>query len=204
MSRLSGVPGKAARPGLSSMTGPDPARPLKVEEYHRMIEAGILGEDEPVQLIDGVLVAMTPQGAPQALVIQRLNRLLLQQVGEAFEVRPQLPLTLENESEPEPDLAVVRAEDARSRTRHPGTALLVIEVAGESLRLDRQSKAALYARAGIPEYWIVNLADATVEVQRDPDPVAGSYRTRLSRAPGDVLSTGSVPGIRVEVAALFA
>lgn len=169
-----------------------------------MIAAGILGEDERVQLIDGVLVAMTPQGPAYALVIQRLTRLLIQALGEAFEVRPQLPLTLEEDSEPEPDLAVVRAEEARSRKRHPGTALLVIEVAGESLRLDRGSKAAVYARADIPEYWIVNLAEAKVEVHREPDRAAGSYRTTASLSPGEILSPVSVPGIRVEVAALFA
>ena len=168
-----------------------------------MIEAGILVEDERVQLVDGVLVAMTPQGAPHALVIQRLTNLLARALGEEFAVRPQLPLTLGDESEPEPDLAVVRAAEARSRTRHPGTALLVIEVAGESLRLDRQSKAALYARSGIPEYWIVNLADARVEVHRDPDPVLGSYRMTFSRMPGETLIAGSVSGIHVEVAALF-
>jgi Uma2 family endonuclease len=179
-------------------------RRIKVEEYHRMITAGILGEDERVQLIDGVLVAMTPQGPAHALAIQRLTRVLIQAVGEAFEVRPQLPLTLQQDSEPEPDLAVVRAEEARSRKRHPGTALLVIEVAGESLRLDRGSKAAVYARAGIPEYWIVNLAEARVEVHRDPDRAAGFYRTTLSRAPGETVSAASVPGIRVEVASLFA
>jgi Uma2 family endonuclease len=179
-------------------------RRIKVEEYHRIIAAGILREDEPVQLIDGVLVAMTPQGPPHALVIQRLTRLLIQALGEAFEVRPQLPLTLDDDSEPEPGLAVVRAEDARSRTHHPRTALLVIEVAGESLRLDRQSKAALYARAGIPEYWIVNLAETRVEVHRDPDRATGSHRTTFSHAPGEALSARGVPGIRVEVAALFA
>ena len=73
---------------------------------------------------------------------------------------------------------MVRLADARSREHHPRTALLVVEVAGDSLRLDRQTKAALYARAGIPEYWIVNLAESTVEVHRDPDPETGVYRAK--------------------------
>jgi Uma2 family endonuclease len=80
---------------------------------------------------------------------------------------------------------------------------LVIEVAGDSLRLDRGSKAALYARAGIPEYWIVNLADSTVEVHRDPDPSTGSYRAKTVVPSGQQLPSSSVPGLTIDVAALF-
>jgi Uma2 family endonuclease len=178
-------------------------RRITVDEYHRMIAAGILGEDERVQLISGTLVAMTPQGGPHARVIQRLNRLLVRAVGDDLVVRPQLPLTLVDDSEPEPDLAVVRAGDAESRERHPRTALLVVEVAGESLPLDRQAKAVLYARAGIPEYWIVNLAESTVEVRREPDPASGSYRTKAVARGGDTLVAASVPGLSIGVADLF-
>jgi Uma2 family endonuclease len=115
-------------------------------------------------------------------------------------LRPQLPLTLPDDSEPEPDLAVVRLEDARSREHHPRTALLVVEVAGDSLRLDREMKAALYARAGVPEYWIVNLAESTVEVHRDPDPATGAYRARVVISPEGTLAAMSVPGLRINVA----
>jgi len=178
-------------------------RRIRVDEYHRMIEAGILGENERVQLIDGVLVAMTPQGRLHAFVIQELNRLLVRALADEYKVLTQLPLTLGGDSEPEPDLAVVRAEDARSRTRHPQRALLVIEVAGDSLRLDRESKAVLYARAGVPEYWIVNLAAASVEIYRDPDPVTGSFRTTSQCRRGDTLTALSVPGVRVDLRTLF-
>lgn len=178
-------------------------RRITVDEYHRMIAAGILSEDEHVQLIAGTLVAMTPQGGPHARVIQRLNRLLVRAVGDDLVVRPQLPLTLVDDSEPEPDLAVVRARDAESGERHPRTALLVVEVAGESLPLDRQAKAVLYARAGIPEYWIVNLGESTVEVRREPDPASGTYRTRTVARGGETLIAGSVPGLSVAVADLF-
>jgi len=135
-----------------SMATPTPdarerLRPISVDEYHRMIDAGILDEDEKVQLIDGMLVAMTPQGRPHAFVIQELTRLLVRALGDDFKVLTQLPLTLGNDSEPEPDLTVVRAQDAASRTHHPATAALVIEVSGDSLRFDRRTKAALYARA---------------------------------------------------------
>ena len=191
-----------------SMATPSPdarerLRPISVDEYHRMIDAGILDEDEKVQLIDGMLVAMTPQGRAHAFVIQRLNRLLARALGDEFEVLTQLPLTLGNDSEPEPDLAVVRAQDAASRTHHPATALLVIEVSGDSLRFDRRTKAALYARTGIPEYWIVNLDDATIEVRSDPDTTTGAYReTRVARR-GETLTAAAVPGVQVDVASLF-
>jgi Uma2 family endonuclease len=179
-------------------------RRISVDDYHRMIQAGILGEDEHVQLIDGMLVAMSPQGRPHAFVIQELNLILVRALPlREFKVLTQLPLTLGDDSEPEPDLAVVHARDAASRTEHPRTALLVIEVAGDSLRFDRKSKAALYARAGIPEYWIVNLAEAKVEVHRVPDPPSAQYREALVFRRGEILTSTAVPGIRVEVAVLF-
>ncbi len=178
-------------------------RRISVEEYHRMIEAGILDEDEKVQLIDGILVAMTPQGQPHAFVIMRLTRLLGRALSDDFEVLPQLPLTLGDDSEPEPDLAVVRAQDAASPLRHPSTALLVVEVAGDSLRFDRRTKLALYARSGIPEYWIVNLQDAVVEVFREPDVAAGLYRSTHTARRGETLRAATLPGVSVAVAALF-
>lgn len=175
-----------------------------MDEYHRMIEEGILGEDEPVELIAGALVAVTPQGSRHAVVIQRLTAALVRAVGDDLAVRPQLPLALSEDSEPEPDLAVVRACDAPLEGPHPGSALLVVEVAGDSLGLDRQSKAALYARASIPEYWIVNLAESVIEVHSGPDPVTGAYRSRSVVAAGGTLACRSLPGLAVDVARLFA
>jgi len=191
-----------------SMATPSPdarerLRPISVDEYHRMIDAGILDEDEKVQLIDGMLVAMTPQGQPHAFAIMRLTRLFARALSDDFEILPQLPLTLGDDSEPEPDLAVVRAQDVASTTRHPRTALLVIEVSGDSLRFDRRTKAALYARTGIPEYWIANLEDATIEVRSDPDTATGAYRdTRVVRR-GETLTAAAVPGVQVDVGSLF-
>ena len=94
-------------------------RRITVDEYHRIVEAGILGEDEKVQLVGGVLVATTPQGSRHAFVIQELNRLLVRAVGDDPRVRTQLPLVLGDDSEPEPDLAVVRASEAASSSRRP-------------------------------------------------------------------------------------
>jgi Uma2 family endonuclease len=189
----------ATPPGIG-----DRLRRITVDEYHRMIEAGILGEDEHVQLLSGALVAMTPQGSAHAVVVQRLTTALARAVGDDLAVRPQLPLTLPDDSEPEPDVAVVRAADATLHGPHPSRALLVVEVAGDSLRLDRQTKAALYARAGIPEYWVVNLLESVVEVHREPDPQAGAYRSRTVVGAGEVLAPRSVPGLEIAVSLLFA
>ena len=178
-------------------------RRITVGEYHRMIEAGILGEDEHVQLIAGTLVAMTPQGSRHAVVIQRLTAALVRAVEGDLAVRPQLPLTLLEDSEPEPDLAVVRATDAPFEGPHPRSALLVVEVAGDSLRLDRESKATLYARAGIPEYWIVNLAESAIEARSEPDRATGVYRSSAVVASGETLVARSVPNLTIDVASLF-
>ncbi len=168
-----------------------------------MIETGVLGEDTHVQLVAGALVAMTPQGPAHARLVHRLTRLLVRAVSDDLAVLPQLPLTLLEDSEPEPDLAVVRADEAGSRDHHPRSALLVIEIAGDSLRIDRETKASLYARAGVPEYWIVNLAESLVEVHRDPDP-SGVYRSKVVVRRGELLASPSVPGLTVDVDALFA
>jgi Uma2 family endonuclease len=117
-------------------------------------------------------------------------------------VRPRLPLTL-HDSEPEPDLAVVRASDVKSAARHPTTALLVVEVAADSLALDPSVKAAIYAAVGIPEYWIVDVEAKCVEVLLDPDARARSYRSRATARPGDRLQPTALPGVGVDIAALF-
>jgi Uma2 family endonuclease len=177
-------------------------RLLNIEEYHRMVAAGIFGEDERVELLEGVIVAMTPQSAPHARRIQWLTRFLVRTLGDEYAVRPQLPLTLGERNEPEPDLAVVRAE-ATSENRHPETAVLVIEVAGDSLRRDRRVKAAVYARSGVPEYWIVNLEARIVEVLSDPDATTGSYRRTRACSTAETLSSEALPQVTFPVAELF-
>lgn len=136
-------------------------RLFTVNEYHRILEAGIIGDDERVELLEGVIVVMTPQNPPHASAIQRLNKWLARQLDDSLALLPQLPVPLGNRSEPVPDLAVVKAQDI-TRESLPRTALLVIEVADTSLRKDRGFKAALYTRFGIPEYWIVKVQESTV------------------------------------------
>jgi Uma2 family endonuclease len=175
------------------------ARPITVSDYHRMIEAGILDEDEHVELLEGVIVKVSPQGPRHAVVIQRLTALLIRQLSSEYAVRPQLPLSLGEASEPEPDLAVVDAAEAASTERHPSHALLVIEVADDSLRKDRLVKASLYAAFDIPEYWIVDLAGRRIEVHRHPDAEARRYRTSLVFGTGQELRCSSVPAVTVRV-----
>ena len=137
-------------------------------EYDRLIELGVLHEDEPIELLAGRLVVREPQRTPHAVATQLAAEALRAAFGAGWMVRVQLPLALDDESEPEPDVAVVRGAPRDYLRDHPSAPALVVEVAHASLRADRLLKAHLYARAGIAEYWIVNLIDRVLEVHRLP------------------------------------
>jgi len=137
-------------------------------EYGRLIDVGVLHEDDAIELLEGRLVVAEPQHTPHATAIDLAGEALRQAFGPGWRVRVQLPLGLGRDSEPEPDVAVVRGDARDFLVDHPTTAALVVEVADASLQLDRRVKARIYARAGITDYWIVNLVDRVVEVHRDP------------------------------------
>lgn len=140
-------------------------RPLRRAEYDLLIEQGVF-VDERIQLLDGELVTMSPQKAPHAGIVEALNeRLMPALVGKA-RVRVQLPMAAGEHSEPETDLAVVPADEPRDR--HPERALLVIEVADASLSLDLVRKARIYAAAGVPVYWVIDVNRDVVHVHTDP------------------------------------
>jgi Uma2 family endonuclease len=181
--------------------GNDRIRRLTRAEYDRMIELGLFDEDERLELLDGILVAVSPQGAPHAYTIQTLNTLVQRALGDRSDVvvRPQLPLALGAHSEPEPDVAIVPA--GNYAVAHPTTALLVIEVADESAAKDRRLKAPIYARAGIPEYWIIDLQRRVVDVFREPRD--GAYQDVRSHGESDVLEPRSLSGLKVPVAAVL-
>lgn len=179
-------------------------RQIRVEEYHRMISAGIFQEDEQLELLSGLIVTRTPQGVPHALIIERLTEFLFRSRGQGDRVRVQLPLTLGDDSEPEPDLAVVTGATSVSDEGHPTSAVLVIEAAGESLAYDRTVKGALYARAGISEYWVINVPEQCIEVYRDPDSGLGHYRSAATFRRGEQATSTVLPGLLVPVDALFA
>jgi Uma2 family endonuclease len=146
---------------------PAPLRRFTVDEYHAMGSAGVL-EDDRVELLDGLIVMMSPIGPPHAYSMRRTNRLLEAVLPDAWDVRQQLPITLPG-SEPQPDLAVVRGTMASYSLRHPGPGDigLIIEVSDTTLLLDRR-KAVLYAAALIPQYWIINVSGRQLEVYANP------------------------------------
>ncbi|HET7291233.1 MAG TPA: Uma2 family endonuclease [Vicinamibacteria bacterium] len=187
----------------ASIVALEPRRRLRIDEYHRMIAAGVFDEGERLELIEGVIVEMSPQSPRHAEVISRLCDPRFVSAGPDCLVRSRLPLTLAPDSEPEPDVAVVPRTAKGYGDGHPTTALLVFEVAGDSLRKDRPAKAQVYARAGIPEYVIVNLAQGTLEVHRDPDPEAQRYRTVTTLGRTDRFESSAVHDDAFSVAALL-
>ena len=178
----------------------EPTR-MSVERYLGLVESGALGPDDRVELLEGVIVAMAPQNPAHAAGVSRAYAAVSRAIGDRAYVRSQLSLVLRR-SVPEPDLAVVPGSVEDYERSHPTTALLVIEVADSSLKQDRLSKAAIYAAAGIPEYWIVNLRDEGVEVMRDPDPAQARYRAVRSAARGERLELVALPGAALDAAAL--
>src|SRR5215469_14042126 len=158
-------------------------------EYDRLVHLGVL-RDEPVELVGGHLVVAEPQGSYHASALGAAGDALRAVLPHGWLVRIQMPVALDDESEPEPDVAVVPGEWADYRTSHPSRPVLVVEVAESSLSFDREDKGSLYARAGVRDYWIVNLVDRTLEVYRDPEP----HPRRLT-AGATAWSSGWVPRI---------
>lgn len=174
-----------------------PLRLLSRREYDRLVDLGWFF-DEPIELLRGVLVTMSPQGRAHASAIAFFNEQLVLQLAGQHGVRPQLPFAADDWSEPEPDLAVVRKDP--SLRDHPSDALLVVEIAASSLAIDRGLKRTIYAEVGIPEYWIVDINGRTVEVHTRP---GGGYYSRVQiLRDGDVLRPTLLPGVAICVADL--
>lgn len=183
---------------------------FSVDQYHQMIAAGILVEDERVQLLEGEIVRMTPIGPLHRYAVVAGGEALSKLLPDAWKALIQQPITLAD-SEPEPDLCIVRAEAARYLDRHPGAedVALIIEVADSTLPLDRNRKQTIYAAAGIPEYWIINLSERCIEIFRQPGiPMAlgrAAYSARQTFGVGAVvpLRIGSLECGNVAVADLI-
>lgn len=173
-------------------------RRFTVDEYHRMAEAGILGEDDRVELLDGEIVAMSPIGARHAGAVKKLNSLLSRAAAHVV-LGIQDPVVLDRYWEPQPDVTVLKARPDEYRTSHPRPedVLLVIEVADTTADRDRQVKVPSYARAGIPEVWLVNIPADSMEVYRDPQ--GGAYRNVRIATRGDTLRPVLLPELRVQV-----
>lgn len=176
-------------------------RRFTVDEYERMAEDGILGEDERIELIDGEIVAMAAMSPRRAGCVTALTHLLPPRLGTAAKVRVQLPLALSPHDMPERDIAVVRARRDHYRRAHPTPTdvLLLIEVSDTTLAYDRAIKLPIYARAGIPEVWIADLSGHGIERHADPDPVSGVYRSAIRFDRGKTIAALTVPELSLSV-----
>lgn len=143
-----------------------------VDDYHQLGEAGIIAEDEKVELLFGEIVKMSPIKSPHAGTVKLLNRLFNNRIGKNYIVAVQDPIELDKYSEPEPDLSILKFRDDIYTRSHPKAedTLLLIEVADTSLMIDREVKIPLYASAGIPEAWIINLQERQIEIFTTPSP----------------------------------
>jgi Uma2 family endonuclease len=172
---------------------------IAVEKYERMIAAGILTENDRVELINGEIVPKMPIGSRHAACVTRLTEYLIRNFGNRATIGVQNPIVLAD-SEPEPDITVLKRRSDFYATGKPTAddVLLVIEVADSSLEFDRENKLSIYAEAGIGEYWIVNLLENIVEVYREP---AGStYASRQDLSRGQTLAIGVLGGTTIDVA----
>lgn len=179
---------------LADLVAPERLRPLRRVEYERMVEDGLFA-DERVELLQGVIVEMSPQGTRPAATVQRLTATLVPALVGRAQVRIQLPLAVDESSLPEPDVAVVAPGDYDRA--HPTTAPLVVEVAETSINKDRLVKAEIYARAGIGEYWIVDLAAGVIEVHTDT--IGGRYGRLTPYRSGEATRPREFPGLEVRV-----
>ena len=180
-----------------------PRHKLSLKAYHQMAQAGILNEDSRVELIQGELIDMAPIGSRHAWMLSILNKALVEAVANAAIVYPQNPIALPPDSEPQPDIALLRPKVSGYGDASPGAAdvLLLIEVADTSVEYDRTIKLQLYAVHGIPEVWLFDLQRGVVEVNLDP--TAKGYRRRLERKNTEILSPSLLPAVNVVLADIW-
>ncbi len=180
-----------------------PQRRWNVDEYHRIIAAGILTPSDRVELLEGRIIEMVPQEPPHASTTSSLgNDFVLLFAGKAW-VRQQLPITIAPDSEPEPDIAVVRIDRTRYRDHHPypEDVYLLIEVSDSTLSYDRDRKAKVYARASIPEYWLVDVNQQQILVFHNPQ--EGTYQIKQVFEVKDAIAPVAFPDVVIELAKLF-
>jgi Uma2 family endonuclease len=170
-----------------------------VDEYEQMGRAGIFGEGDRVELLEGEIVEMAPIGPPHASIVDRLTRLLVRAAGDDAIVRVQNPVVVVPHSEPQPDMVVARFRKDFYSHQHPAPedTLLVIEVADSSLAVDRGVKLPIYARAGVPEVWIVDVGEGAVLTHRTP--VDGRYAQAVRYEPGEAVPISALSGVSLAV-----
>jgi Uma2 family endonuclease len=175
-----------------------------LREYRRMVEAGILDPDERVELIEGEILMMAPQTAGHFDALNLAARALADCFGDGYCVWMQGPLELGKASQPKPDVAVVPGDLDDYQNAHPTNALLVVEASDISLTYNRELKASMYAKAGIPEYWIQNLVDGVLEIRRGPIPLrleayGWGYSSRRLLHKGQTIAPLAVPDAEISV-----
>ena len=178
---------------------PFTARRFSVDEYDRMGRAGVFHEDDRMELLDGQIVEMSPIGPGHAGCVRALTSLLARLVAGRALVSVQNPVRLGEHSEPQPDVALLvpRADAYRPAHPQPKDVLLVIEVADASLEHDRDVKVPLYAAAGVPEVWLVNLTEDAITLYRDP--VGGRFATLRTTRRGETLTALRLPDVTLRV-----
>ena len=177
-------------------------RRFSVEEYHRMGEIGIFKPDERVELIRGVVRRMSPKNYAHVVAATTLYQLLVKALAGRASVFKEDPLKLVPlDSEPEPDIVATSSPDIKDYGSESARALLVVEVSASSLRYDLNAKAPLYAEAGVPEYWVVNLVARELVVFRNPE--GGAYADHTTYREGDEVNPEAWPDVPIEVGALF-
>ena len=192
----------------STVTPPPRTRRWTRLEYERLVELGVFQPGERLELLDGVLTVREPQGSRHAATIRRVLAALRRALGDAWQIDSQLPVALDDDSEPEPDIAVVPRDQGAYRDAHPSHAVLIVEVADSSYRTDHDYKASLYARARVPEYWIIDLVHDGVEVHREPEASAEAlygwrYRSVIVLRPPATVTPLVAPGGPISVAELL-
>lgn len=177
-------------------------------EYERLTELGFFRPGERLELIDGLLVVREPQNSRHATAGRLVQQALERAFGPRWDVRPQLPVALDDMSEPEPDTVVVPGDARDYRDAHPTSPALVVEVAESRLAFDRRRKSSLYARARIPDYWVLNLRRRVLEVHREPESFAAAtygfrYRSIVTLASAATISPLAAPSAVIAVADLL-
>ncbi len=174
-----------------------------IADYHQMIESGILGEGDRVELLEGKIVCMSPQRPFHASSVQRSSRLLFRLLGDLAEIRVQLPVTLGNKSEPEPDIAIVKLDVNEYSLKHPKSEdiYLLIEVADSTITKDRKQKSSIYAKNQVLEYWILDLQRRQVYIFRQPE--GQSYGEQFVLSSSDTVSLQAFPDIAIALDAMF-
>lgn len=172
---------------------------FSVNEYHRMSEAGILSEDDRVELIEGEIIKMSPIGSRHAACVKRLTALLHRRFGRLVTIGVQDPIRLDDHSEPEPDIALLKRRDDFYSQSHPTAddILLIIEVADTSVEYDKSVKLPLYAGAGIPETWLANLQEDSIKAYSQP--VNGGYQKIRVAGRGESISSESIPNLAMGI-----